>query len=302
MLYHPSAQLQSKSSFYIDVHDVAHQIEQLLATVLRGYEPGVWLPDQVEPVMRAGQQYWFEKAVQLEGVSFLEGAATSRINMSLQTDNRGFLYGGDPILPRPQTPWSYWSHQYIPVNRFEEVMVTPYDVVDVNPNLSSAIKRVVLPHHLSHQATFKPQVPAQGIRIVEAIINTEIEATRAWTSVRPMILEEVLLPFVHSRFADVEHMCRDVWFSNTLAILFDNLRPIIAPLQAQLRAQPFEMYRVNYFDNYQIVLERLGDYRIFEWERIISDPAYQQWSTARSTGQWEQFVSLHDDRTNNPYN
>ena len=292
MLYYPSSQLQAKNSFYIDIYEIAHFIESLLSPVLRAPDVGLYLPNQVEPVLKQGVQYWFERPVETEAF------VSNRVNMALESTN-GFLHAGDVL--KTTTPWNYWTYEYYPVETFEEVTLSPFDVVDVNPNFSAKMKHVVLPHHLANLVSLTPTVPVIGIRLMEAIVSAEIESTRGWLNRPCDSLEEILMPFLLNSFANLQHIQNDPWFQESLAMLTDNMQNIIVPLRDMLRIDPFEMYQVSYSDNFQISLYRLGDYRVQEWERITSDPQYQHYLALRNSSAWNQIVQQQEERAYNPY-
>jgi len=292
MLYHPSSQLQVKSSFYIDIYEIAHFIQDLLSPVLRAPEVGLYLPNQVEPVLKQGMEYWFERPVETEAF------VSNRVNMGLRTVN-GFLDPGEVL--KTTTPWNYWTYDYLPVQTFEEVILSPFDVVNVNPFFTANPKRVVLSHSLAALASVTPTVPVIGIRFMEAIVTAEIESSRGWVNRRCDSLEEILLPFLLNDYASLNHVRNEEWFQQNLALISDHLQNIIIPLRDMLRGDPFEMYQVSYDDNFQISLYRLGDYRVAEYERITSDPQYQQWLNLRTSSAWDQMVDRYQERTHNPY-
>lgn len=301
MRYQPSQQLDPRASFYIDLYDIAHLIEHLLGPVLVPPEAGLYLPNQLEPVLKQGVQYWYEKTTMLEAGT--PGHLTShRINMNLHTAQNGTLYGGEVMTPHAQTkPWGYYSYEYIPVGNVEEAILSPWDVVNVNPMVDSRSKHTVLPRHLAAVAAITPSVPMQGIKIAIALITSELDNTRAYIRRPPATIEEVILPFINQTYQNLDHIRKDRWFQDMFTSIFDASLQYISSARSVFRDNPYSIFSFKQHDAYQLRIDQLGDHRIMEWEQITQDPEYQRWQRARNNGEWDRHVSVQDEMATNAY-
>jgi hypothetical protein len=295
-MHQSSHQLDIRHSYFADIHDVAHAIQTTLATVLREPDKGVYLPNQLEPVMRAGYPYWYQETVFLNKVQHVE-----RPN-----PEPGMYPVMEELRRLNNQPWQYYRYNYIRVENFEQVLTTPFDVVDMGlgfvapyynphdefPGSDAQPRRTVLPHHRAHEATLTPTLPWAGIRIAHQMIENEISSTRYFGNSPAKTLEEIALPFVSEAYlpptipdsAKIDHMRSDRWFHQALNNIFENMLLVLTPIRNVLRNNPYQMCSVNYNDGYQIRIDQLGDYRIHEWERIVNDPDYQQFLRAKANG------------------
>jgi hypothetical protein len=306
-MHHSSHQLDIRHSHYSDLHDVAHSIQNSLQDVLREPEAGVYLPNQLEPVMRAGYPYWYQEAV------FLSKAQPERTDQSPSLN---------PILEKIRRsnnqPWQYYRYNYIRVENFEQVLTTPWDVVDMgmyfypppyNPNdafpgTDAQPRSVVLPRHLAAMASLRPTLPWAGIKIAYQIIENEIASTRQFNKqARSLLIEEIIAPFISEAYLDprlperakVEHLRSDPWFNMTFNGIFEHMLLVLQPIRNALRHNGYQMCTVNYLDGYELRIDQLGDHRIHEWECITRDPAYQRFLQAKADGSWDRFVSEQDE-------
>lgn len=288
MPYQPSSpQLDIRRSVQVDVYDAAHGIQHLLDPVLAPPEVGVYLPDQLEPVLRQGAPYWFEKPVELES------DIKTSINMTpsvIGVVGGTLMYAGDSIMVKQRQPWKYYRYEYIPMMNLEEALLSPWDIVDRNPILDQRPKNVVLPHHLAVQASMTSDLPVTGLKLTQQIIQTEIDTSRAYNPRRSVLLEELVLPFLQPQYQALEHIRSDRWFQENLSVVFDMMAPILAPIRDALRHNPYQMCVVKHHDRYLLRVDQLGDFRIMEWERITSDPDYQRWLQLKNNGEWERYV------------
>lgn len=311
MQYPLTQQLDTRQNVLIDAYDAAHLVQSLLEPILMPPAQGVYLPDQLDPVLRAGCSYWYEKPEFVESV--VEGVAT--INKDIQQfggyGQTPVIYGDQPMVKLHTTPWQYYHYVYIPVTNFSEVSLSPWDIVDVNPNLDVRPKRVVLPHHLAPRVVMQPTLPVNGLKIVKAVLANEIDISRAFsTDRRGQLLEEIIFPMTRPEFQNLEHMQRDRWIQDSLALVYDGLMPMISAVRVFTRDNPYQMCSIYHHDGYQLRVEQLGDYRIMAWEQITADPEYQRWLRARANGDWDRYVSQQEEiiannsayiATSNPY-
>lgn len=309
-MHHSSHQLDIRNSHYSNLHDIAHSIQNSLQDVLRDPEAGVYLPNQLEPVMRAGYPYWYQEAVFLS-------KAQQTVAVRTETDVGPYAFTAELIQPHNQ-PWQYYRYNYIRVENFEQVLTTPWDVVDMgmsfysppyNPNDSfpgtdAQPRSVVLPRHMAAHASLRPTLPWAGIKIAYQIIENEISSTRLFNKApRSLLIEEIIAPFISEAYLDarlpdrakIEHLRTDPWFNLTFNGIFEQMLLVLQPIRNALRNNGYQMCTVNYMDGYELRIDHLGDHRIHEWECITRDPAYQRFLQAKADGSWDRFVREQDE-------
>lgn len=310
MQYRPTQQLETRQSILIDTYDVAHFVQSMLDPVLLPFTPGLYLPNQLEPVLRVGGSYWYEKTV------FLEREIEAKVSPNIDVVQYGgygvssTIYGDQPVVKLHTTPWQYYRYEYVPVTNLHEVTLSPWDVIDVNPQFDPRPKRVLLPHHLASSASLQPTLPVVALQLIQQLVSNEIEGSRAYRTGRAATIEEILFPFLRPEYQAMQHLKDDRWFQETLSLVFDAMIPVLGPIRDQLRHNPYQMCSVHHHDGYQLRVEQLGDYRIMAWEQITADPEYQRWLQARANGDWDRYVSVQEEiiannsaylATSNPY-
>jgi hypothetical protein len=149
---------------------------------------------------------------------------------------------------------------------------------------------VVLPHHLAAGVRNAPTLPVAGINLIQQIIRTEIETSRAYNQRCEVLLEKIVLPFLQPIYQSLEHIRSDRWFQDTLSLVFDAVMPAISPIREMLRYNPYQMCVVQHHEGFQLRVDQLGDYRIMEWERITNDIDYRRWMHLKSNGDWDRYV------------
>jgi hypothetical protein len=302
MPYSASQQLDIRHSYFADVHDIAHGIQSTLEMVLREPEKGIYLPNQLDPVLRADHEYWYQQPVPIH-----------------QTTKPNSLYGD--VLTVHNQSWQYYRYHYVRVENLEAVLSTPYDVVDMGvgfrppyyhptdplPGSDAQPRATVLPHNRAHEASLTPTLPWAGIKIVHQMIDNEIASTRYFNHTPGRLIEEIVMPFISATYLPItlsdrdkiEHLKTDPWFIRAFSGIFEEMRFVLAPIRDALRHNPYQMCTVNYLDGYQIRVDQLGDYRIHEWERIMNDPDYQRFLRAKADGTLTQL--LPDPHSPHPY-
>jgi hypothetical protein len=322
MPYPPlSRQLEVHHTYISDVYDVAHYIHNTLEPVAHPLDAGLYLPGQLDPVLRADREYWYQEPV-----------AVNQAHQSVAVrDNDAYnptpWYHGDATRSHNQ-PWQYYRYNYIRVQNLEQALSTPWDVVemphnfippyfnknDAFPGSDEQPRRVVLPAHLAHQATLKPTLPVMGLKLAKAMIENEITSSRSFNQLPAKTIEELVLPFIDEQFLpnhptrvdsvqtlSLEYLRNDPWFQRQLNGIYDSMQLVLEPVRHMLRANPFLMFTVNYQDGFNIRIDQLGDYRIHEWERLVNDPEYQRWQRARADGSWDRFTGEQDENKSRAY-
>lgn len=314
----PSQQLETRQSVYVDAYDLAHLIESALAIVLAPPAAGLYLPNQLDPVLKVGGNYCYEKPV------FLETVQDATVTTNRDLAGAPTIYDSRPLLNVRTTPWQYYHYEYIPVINLEEVPMTPWDVVHGRSMYENQPPSVVLPRHLAPLTSTTPPLPVVGLKIAQEIVRNEIDGSRAFNqkTVRP--LEDIVIPFFRAEYQGVKHeydrygaviatthhMQSDRWLQDTLSLVYDAMRHVIDPIRTQLRNNPYQMCSVHHHDGYQLRVEQLGDWRIMEWEQLQADPEFQRWKQLRSNGTWDRVVSEQEEiianhsayiATSNPY-
>lgn len=320
MPYHQTQQLDTRQSIIIDAHDAAHFIESMLQQVLNPPTPGLYLPDQLEPVLKVGGSYWYEKTV------FIETAIDVSQAMNRDASLQGpVIYNNEqPLVNLRTTPWQYYRYEYIPVTNMQEVQLTPWDILDSNPDIDPRPKRVLLTHHDAKLVSPAPTLPVIGLKIVQQLLNNEIVRSRAFGAKSPSSIEDIVTPFLQAQYQGVvvehnhygqpvlttPHIRNDRWFQETLSMVFDAVLPLAISVREQLRNNPYQMCTINHRHGFQFSIEQLGDYRIMEWEKLQNDPEFHRWQNARNTGHWDQFATKQEENiatnsayiaTSNPY-
>jgi hypothetical protein len=186
MAYPPlSRQLEIHHSYIADIFDAAHYVENALMPVMVPPQAGLYLPGQLDPVLRADREYWYQQAV------FITSTSQNVVTREHETYNPSPWFHGELNHPHNQ-PWQYYRYNYLRVTNLEQVMVTPFDVVDMGHGFippyynerdetSGTVtqpRSVVLPRHLAPHTTLKPQIPATGIKLVKAKLENDIASSR----------------------------------------------------------------------------------------------------------------------------
>jgi hypothetical protein len=286
------------------MYDTAHMVQNAFGAMLKPPKAGLYLPNQLEPVLVEGGTYWYEKPVLQQGFD----APKTAINMEPTEvyTYTGKAIVGDVLSGRQAAPWQYYRYEYQPVFSLEQVPYMPWDVIDINPDFDPRPKRVLLPHHLGKTASLFPDMPVMGMKVAMAIVQHDINSSRAFANRTAVLLEEVVLPFLQlptlSRHVrPVDHLRQDRWFQDTLSLVFDGMLTVISPIRDLIRHNPFQICTITVHDGYQLRIDQLGDYRIREWETITGDPEYQRWLQARTNGDWDRYVGEQEDLASNNY-
>lgn len=316
-----SQQTDIRQSYLADVYDIAHYIQTVLEPVLRPPEPGVYLPNQLDPVLRIDRSYWFQEPV---AVNTAQQSVAVRVN---DTYHPTFYHVGDITRPTNQ-PWQYFRYNYIPVTHLEQTLNAPWDVVEMEPgflppyyNPNDAFpgsdkqpKHVALPHHLMPQASLAPALPVVGIKIAQLLLENEVASTRRFNHSRAKLIEEIVLPFIDDKFlivhpklgetmahAQIEFLRDEPWFQRALSGVFDSMLMMLVPVRDMLRHNAYQICTVQYQDGYTVRIDQLGDYRIHEWERIENDPDYVRWQRMRANGTWDRIVREQEQSPDSIY-
>lgn len=312
---------EARHTYIVNVEDVANHIQLLLEGVLNPPEKGLYLPNQVDPILRQGRDYWYQQPV-------FVNMAQQQVAVREEEQRYPSPYYHGEVLKQHSQPWQYYRYNYIHVDNFEQVMTTPFDIVEMEhgfippyynqhdefPGSDKQPRCVILPRYLASQGLLVPNVSVAGIKIAQLMIDNEVNGSRAYQHIRMKTIEEIVLPFLNPQYlstptnprqqslasVQLDFLRSDTWFQRVLSGVFDSMLTIVAPIRAMLRENPYEILTVNYREGYDIHIERLGDYRIQEWERTMQDPNYQRFLRARSDGTWDRFVAEHDEARSVP--
>jgi hypothetical protein len=298
----PSRQLEVHHSFISDVFDVAHYIQGVLEPVLKAPEAGLYLPGQVDPVLRADREYWYQ-----EPISIQQASRSAPVRTFDAPYNPSPFHTG-PVVQLHNQPWQYYRYNYIRVNNLEQVITSPWDVVEMphgfippyfSPNddmsgTDALPMRVALTSHLAHMCSLTPDVPFAGIKLAKLMLDNEIVATRSFNPSPGKTIEQLITPFISEHYlppdlSDLdkyEHILEDAWFRRAMNKICESMATVLAPLRNGLYGDSYQMFTAQYQDGFTIRIDQLGDYRIHEWERIVNDPEYQRWLRAKADGSW----------------
>jgi hypothetical protein len=257
----------------VDIHDIACLIEDELGKLLKPYPEGLYLPNDLEPVMVKGNRYYYETQIQEDGES--------------NSSRRGYVY-----LNKTSGRWRGYKKLYEPVKAFEDVLESPYDIVRLTDYVANTYQ-VVLPHHMTKFAMIKPNVPISGVKIALDMMQTEMECTTNIRSIRKprRSMEEIVAPYLLDRYQDIERLKGSRNFEELMNDLFDASLQMLQAVRDFTAANSYQLCVLRQLGVYTYSLETNGDFRIKEWSAITEDPEYQRWRESQVTGEWDRFLS-----------
>lgn len=268
-------QMDSTRSVVVNLSDLINVIQDEMGEFIRAPETGLYLPDELEPVLLRGNRYYYEEPKQVQG------------------------YRREPVrLPGyPNARYGRWEGYrefYEPVTDFEDVPFTPCDIVEMY-DTEYQLYRLVLPHYKAKYVRPEPTIPVMEIKIAHRLLQNEVNRSLAYAKPADL-MESIFHEFMRSRYREtsIEDLRRDYEFQESMNTVHEAMADAREALATILRGNNYRLCTTRVIDHYTVSIETQGDYRVKEWERIQADPEYEKWRVMKESGEWDRFLESNE--------
>lgn len=232
--------VQLKRLAIIGITDLAAFIEQVLQAWLPPYPQGIYLPNQLEPVLTPGNNYFFEAVLPNEpGNEWLVNRAS-------------YHYG------------------YIPVGDLVNVIGSPWDVVDAAKD-----GKVVMSRRDTKAATPAPTKPLRGAKIAYDIICNYVYSKLAYAKIGELKIEEIIESHLHEQAQAVHDIINNPLLERISHDIFDQFLDTFQRIKSFMGDNYFLMHELSYANPMELHLEQKGDFRVYDWTRRMVDGTWK---------------------------